>query len=29
MNGLLGIVLAIAAWIVVVKFVFPKLGIKG
>jgi hypothetical protein len=29
MNTLLGIGIAIAVWIGLVKFVFPKLGIKG
>jgi len=29
MNSMLGILIAIAVWIGLVKFVFPKLGIKG
>lgn len=29
MNGLIGILIAIAVWIALVKFVFPKLGIRG
>ena len=29
MSSLTGILIALAVWIAIVKFVFPKLGIKG